>query len=82
MYLALGRDSLTKHTSYLFPCGSDGEASVYNVGDLGLVPGLGRFPGEGHGNPLQYSCRESPMDGGAWCRLLRLLVHGVAKSWT
>ena len=46
---------------------SDGKASVYNVGDLGSIPGLGRFPGEGNGNPLQYSCLENPMDGGAWC---------------
>ena len=39
---------------------------VYNARDLGSIPGLGRFPGEGNGNPLQYSCLESPMDGGAW----------------
>ena len=50
--------------------GSDGKASVYNAGDLGSLPGSGRFPGEGNGNPLQYSCLENPMDGGAWCRLL------------
>ena len=55
-----------------FPGGSDGKASVYNVRDLGSVPGLGRFPGEGNGNPLQYSCLENPMDGGAWCRLLSM----------
>ena len=48
-----------------FPGGSDGKASAYNVGDLGSVPGLGRSPGEGNGNPLQYSCLENPMDGGA-----------------
>ena len=40
--------------------------SVYNVGDLGSIPGWGRSPGEGNGNPLQYSCLENPMDGGAW----------------
>ena len=45
--------------------GSDGKASVYKVRDLGSIPGLGRFPGEGNGNPLQYSCPENPMDGGA-----------------
>ena len=45
--------------------GSDGKASVYNVRDLGSIPGLGRFPGEGNGNPLQYFCLENPMDGGA-----------------
>ena len=43
-----------------------------NVGDLGLIPGSGRFPGEGNGNPFQYSCLENPMDGGAWCRLLSM----------
>ena len=50
--------------------------SACNVGDLGLIPGLGRSPGEGNGNPLQYSCLENPMDGGAWWAT----VHGVAKS--
>ena len=49
------------------PYGSDGKASVYNVGDLGSIPGSGRFPGEGNGNPLQYCCLENPMDRGAWC---------------
>ena len=48
-----------------FPGGSDGKVSVYNAGDLGLIPGLGRFPGEGNGNPLWYCCLENPMDGGA-----------------
>ena len=43
-----------------FPGGSDGKESTYNVGDLGLIPGLGRSPGGGHGNPLQYSCLENP----------------------
>ena len=52
--------------------GSDSKASVYNVRDLGLIHGLGTFPGEGNGNPLQYSCLENPMDGGAWCRLLSM----------
>ena len=45
---------------------SDGKASVYNAGDPGLIPGLGRSPGEGNGNPLQDYCLENPMDGGAW----------------
>ena len=45
-----------------FPCGSDGKVSVYNAGDLGSIPGSGRFPGEGNGNPLQYSCLENPME--------------------
>ena len=44
----------------------DGKESAYNAGDLGLIPGMGRFPGEGNGNPLQYSCLENPMDGGTW----------------
>ena len=61
-----------------FPGGSDGKASVYNVGDPGLSPGLGRSPGEGNGNPLQYYCLENPMDRGAW----QAAVYGVTKSWT
>ena len=47
-----------------------------NVGDAGLIPGLGRSPGEGNGNPLQHSCLENPMDRGTWWAT----VHGVAKS--
>ena len=61
-----------------FPGGSEVKASARNAGDMGLIPGWGRSPGEGIGNPLQYSCLENPMDGGAW----RATVHGVAKSWT
>ena len=61
-----------------FPGGSIGKASAYNAGDLGLIPGLGRFPGEGNGNPLQHSCLENPVDGGAWYAT----VHGVSKSRT
>ena len=49
-----------------FPGGSDGKASACNAGDLGLIPGLGRPPGEGNGNPLQYSRLENSMDGGVW----------------
>ena len=49
-----------------FPGGSDGKASVYNVGDPGSIPGLGRSPGEGNGSPLQDYCLENPMDRGAW----------------
>ena len=48
-----------------FPGGSDGKASAYNVGDPGSIPGLGRSPGEGNSNPLQYSFLENSMDGGA-----------------
>ena len=49
-----------------FPDGSDGKESACNARDLGSVPGSGRSPGEGNGNPLQYSCLENPMDEGAW----------------
>ena len=49
-----------------FPGGSDGKASVYNVGDPGLIPWSGRSPAEGNSYPLQYYCLENPMDGGAW----------------
>ena len=48
------------------PGGSDGKASAYNVGDPGSIPGSGRSPGEGNGNPLQYFCLENPMDRRAW----------------
>jgi len=58
--------------------GSAGKESTCHVGDLGLIPALGRSPGEGHGNPLQYSCLENPMDRGAWWST----IHGVAKIWT
>ena len=61
-----------------FGSGSDGKASVYNVGDPGLSPGLGGSPGEGNGNPLQDYCLENPMDRGAWWAT----GHGVAKSQT
>ena len=61
-----------------FPGGSDGEESTCSAGDLGSIPGLGRSPGGGHGNPLQYSCLKNPMDRGAWWAT----VHGIAKSWT
>ena len=49
-----------------FPGGSDGKESACDAGDLGSIPGLRRSPGGGHGNPLQYSCLENPMDGGAF----------------
>ena len=64
--------------SWGFPGGSEVKASACNVGDLGSIPGSGRSPGEGNGNPLQYSCLENPMNGRAWWAT----VHGVAKSWT
>ena len=62
-----------------FPGGSDGKESACSVRDLSLIPGLGRSPGEGNGNPLQYSCLENPMDRGAWwatvCRVPK------SQSW-
>jgi len=57
---------------------TDGKESACNAGDPGLIPGTGRFPGGGHGNPLQYSCLENSMDRGAW----QATVHGVTKSRT
>ena len=58
-----------------FPGGSDGKESACNVGNLGSIPGSGRSPGEGHSNPLQYSCLENPMERGAW----QATVHGVSE---
>ena len=62
---------------YDFPGGADGKASAYTAGDPGSIPGSGRSPGEGNGNPLQYSCLENSMDRATW----RATVPGVAKSW-
>ena len=59
-----------------FPGGSDGKESAYNAGDLGLIPGSGRSPGEGNGYPRQYSRLESSADRGAW----QATVHGVTKN--
>ena len=61
-----------------FPGSSEVKASACSAGDLGSIPGLGRSPGEGNDNSLQYSFLENPMDRGAW----RATVHGVAKSRT
>ena len=58
--------------------GSESKESTCNAGDLGSIPGLGRSPGVGHGNPLQYSCLENHIDRGAW----QATVHGVTKSQT
>ena len=60
-----------------FSGSSAGEESACNAGDLGSIPGLGRFPGEGKGYPLQYACLENSMNGGAW----QATVHRVSKSW-
>ena len=62
LWLSFYSDPLFKH----FPGGLDSKASAYNIGDPGSIPGSGRSPGEGYGNPLQYSCLENPMDRGAW----------------
>ena len=64
-----------------FPAGSvvkNPPANAGDTGDLGLIPGLGRSPGEGNGNPLQYPCLEKLMDRGAW----QATVHGITKSQT
>ena len=61
-----------------FPGGPVVKESPINVGDVGSIPGLGRYPGEGHCSPLQYSCLQNPMDRGAWWAT----VHRVTKSWT
>ena len=59
----------------VFPGDSDDKKSACNAEDLGLIPGSGRFPGEGNDNPLQYSCLENPMNRGPW----QATVHGVAR---
>ena len=61
-----------------FPGGSDSKESICNAGDQDSIPGLGRAPGGGHGNSLQYSCLRIPMDRGAWWAT----VHGLTRSWT
>ena len=61
-----------------FPVSSAGKESTCNAGDPGSIPELGRSPGGGHGNPLQYSCLENPMDRGVWWAT----VHRVAQSQT
>ena len=70
----VGKCNLDGH----FPGGSDGEASACNMGDPGLIPGLGRSSGEGNGKPLQYPCLGNPMDRGDG----NATVHGVTKSQT
>ena len=74
--LLLGRKVMTNLDG--FPCSSVGKESACSAGDPGSISGLGRFPGEGNGNPLQYFCLENSKDRGAW----RATVHGVAKSRT
>ena len=62
----------------IFPGGSINKESICNAGDLGSIPRLGRSPGGGHGNSLQYSCLENPHGQRSW----QAVVHGVPKSWT
>ena len=71
---------MSTHSSILYgpPYSSDAKASACNAGDPGSIPGSGRSPGEGNGNPLQYSCLENFMERGAW----QAIVHGVADSRT
>ena len=70
------RDRLPTPVFLGFPSGSAGKESACNTGDLGSIPGLGRAPGEGNGNPLQCSCLENPMDRGAW----QATVYGVTRA--
>ena len=84
-HLVLGRgcvwDKIVAETNYepsMLSWWLSGKESARNAGDVGLIPGSGRSPGEGNSNPLQYSCLENPMDRGAW----RATVHGVTQSWT
>ena len=78
-FLIVVEDPWGHHLSDLgFSGGSEGKESACSVGDPGSIPGWGRSPGEGNGNPLQYSCLENSMDRGAW----QATVHGLAKSWT
>ena len=82
-WIYIGRTDVEAETLILwlpggFPGGSEDKASACNVGDLGSISGLGRSPGKGNGNPLQYSCLENSMDRGAW----RATVHGIAESQT
>ena len=62
----------------VFPGDSDGKESAFKARDLDSISGLGKFPGEGHGNPHQYFCLENSMEKAAWWAT----VHGVAKRWT
>ena len=74
----LGKDlsATIRNSSMGFPAGSDSKESACNAGDLASIPELGRYPGEGNGKPLQYSCLKNSMDRGAW----QATVHGVIKE--
>ena len=64
-----------------FPCGSDGKESTCNLGDPGLIPGLGRSPGGGNGDPLQYSCLEKLMDRGSWWATAHQVTKEMDMTW-
>ena len=66
-----------------FPGGSNGKEFACNSGDLDLIPGLGRFPGEGNGYPLQYSCLENPMNKGTWWAIVHVVtkIHTWLSDW-
>ena len=80
-YLVFGEHTINKPlplvASWGFPGGSAGKESACKAENPGSIPGLGRFPGEGNGYPVQYSCLENSMDRGAWWAT----VYGVAESW-
>ena len=78
--IVVRKEKKKKHIRIIFTngYGSEGKESAYNSGDRGSITGLGRSPGEGNGNPLQYSCLENSTDRGAW----QVTVCGVAKSQT
>ena len=78
LYFCIKYLNFISYAYWGFPGGSEVKSSSRNAGDLGSIPGSGRSPGEGNGNPLQYSCLKNPMEGGAWWAT----VHGVAKSQT
>ena len=73
----IARDRLPTPVFMGFPGGSDGKESTCNVRDLGSIPGLGRSPGEGHGNPLQYCYLENSMNRGAWWATVREVVKSL-----
>ena len=75
---AVERNGMLHLSSTSWLSGKESPTSAEDSGDVGSIPGSGRSPEEGNGNPLQYSCLENPKDRGAWWAA----VHGVAKSWT
>ena len=72
------KSTVSQRVGHSFPGGSEGKVSACNAGDLGLIPGSGRLPGKGNGNPLQYSCLENPMDREVWWTT----VHDCKESDT